>query len=502
MADNQMELLEKAKLIQRAKAIQQQKKAQETSDSRMGEAALQGFGQGATLGYLPEMQAGLEQGLSKVLPEDMGGGDDLTYAQRLQQMKERGQSLEQKHPVASGIGNVAGSLTTLPFGGAAAKGASGLAKIAKGAGVGAAYGAAINPNQSGQDANFNLMQRLENAGYGAALGGSGEALLAGGSAALKNLSEKLKSSSVMKQIGANASQIRKILQKDEIPKIEGFLKDENLMTLGKTVEDVAERAQSVMDETGPAIGKLYEDAQMASQTIGVGQKNRISGPELADEIIKDTKEKYKAHANRDMVIKEIEQSVAPLRDMGDNPNIVDIHNYRKSLDENINWSQKAQERDAVQKAFIDARNKVADKTKQVIESVDQSLGSEQTSLLKNLNARYSSAATVSNIATQGSAREMSRALMGAGVIGGGAGIITTGADIARGGDVAGAIGKGLAVGAGAALARKYGTPIAYKAGKAAGAIGKAASSASNRPGAVAAGIVSPWVQMREKDKNK
>jgi translation initiation factor 1 (eIF-1/SUI1) len=317
---------------------------------------------------------------------------------------------------------------------------------------------------------------------------------------LKKLSEKMKGSAVMKQIGANAGQIKKVLQKDELPKIEGFLKEEKLMKVGKDVEDVAEHAQKVMDTDGPAIGQLYEDAQAAAQTVGIGQPNRLNGPELADEIVREAKAKYKTHANRDLVMKEVETSVAPLRDMGESANIVDVHNYRKSLDENINWSQKAQERDAVQNAYIDARNKVSDKTKQVIEGIDNSLGTEQTALLKKLNQRYSAAATVKNIAQQGAAREKARAFLGQGAIGVGAGGIAAAAEMNKSGDPLTALGKGVATSLAVTAARKYGTPIAYKGAQATGAVSRGIQAVSQRPGEIGTGLVSPWVQMNKDNK--
>lgn len=504
--------------------------AQTQDEGSAAEAGLQGFGQGVTLGYLPEMQAATEKGLNFILPESMGGSKgfntgETSYDDTLKRLRGRDTQLKEESPIASAVGNVGGAVMSAPIGGAALKGASAivkggraamagaaatkagvLANTARAAGSGAAYGALANTeSESGMLSQDDLMKRLENAGYGALAGGVAEGALAGGGALLRKTGEQLKESSLLKQIGANAGQMKKILGKNELPKIDKFVEEQGLMGLGKSVDDVVETSQKVLDTDGPAIGQLYKtvqaEADVISKNIGKSQGTQINGPELADEILAKAREKYRTSANRDVVMKEIESSVAPLRDMGDNANIVDIHNYRKSLDENINWSQRAKERDSVQNAYVDARNLVSDRTKSTIDAIDKTVGGEQGAMLKKLNERYSAASTVNNVASQGAARDKARVLFGAGVLGGGAGITTAAETYRQTGDFGKAAAVGLGTGLSVASARKYGLPVANKIGRAQVGISKPLEAIGRNPGAVGAGAISPWLLMREREQD-
>lgn len=465
-------------------------------------SGLQGFGQGATLNYLPEIQARVAQGIENV-GELLGGEPADTYEQSLEYFRDQDKRMREANPLPYAGGNVAGSVATIPVGGGAAKGVGLAAKAGRAALTGGLYGLALNPEMdiSNQDQYADLKARLANAGMGAALGGLGEGAIGTIGAGLRKTGERLSNTAVVKQIGANAGQVKKILQKDALPKIESFLKENGLMSAGKSVDDVAAKSREILDTDGPAIGRLYDEAQLQNEALGMsGANTKINGNELAESILNKAKQKYKTHANRDMALKEIETAVAPLRDMGDNANIVDVHAYRKSLDENIDWSKKTQERDVVQNAYIDARNIVSDKTQDTISALDKALGGKNLELLKKLNERFSQAATVNNIATQGAARESAKAFMGQGVIGGGAGLGAGALEYQRSGDPAKALGVGLATGIGVTAARKFGAPVGYYSGKAAARGGRAIEQISSRPGEVGIGTAAPWLFMQNKER--
>lgn len=464
------------------------------------EAGLQGAGQGAVLGYLPQVQAGLGVGYQN-LREKLGGDKAKSYDELRDAFQKRNNLLREEHPYAYGAGNVAGAVGSsmaLPVGGLA-RGSGLLLRAGEAGLIGAGYGGLANPEVDG-DVAANLKQRLHNAKMGFALGAGGEALTGTLGPTLEKAGERLAQSAVVKQIGANAGQIKKILQKDEIPKIEGFLAQEKLMRPGTKIDDVVDKANSVLEDVGPKLSQLYKDAQAGVETTSIGQANRLNGPQMADEILAAAKAKYKSNANRNAVMKEIEESVAPLRDMGENANIVDVHDYRKSLDENIDWSKRAQERDAVQKAFIDARNYVADKTKNTIDALDKATGGKQLQQLKDMNASYSAASTVNNIATQGLARETAKSFMGHGVIG--AGAFGAGATVEwqRSHDPLQAVLAGAGTATALGLARKYGTPASYYTGKAEQALGRGLGAMTPNPAGVGAGLTSPWVNMSTKEK--
>lgn len=145
---------------------------QETDNYSTGESLLQGFGQGVGFGYLPQMQAGTEWALNKILPESMGGGRELTYQQARDQWVQRNQAIAEEDPGAYLTGNIAGAVAIPGMG--AAKGGSALMRIARGAGMGAAYGAAANPGDTvgAPVGELQLEERGKNAALGAAIGGA------------------------------------------------------------------------------------------------------------------------------------------------------------------------------------------------------------------------------------------------------------------------------------------------------------------------------------------
>lgn len=473
------------------------------SDEGAPAAALQGFGQGGTLGYLPQAQAGVAYGLERVLPESLGGGND-TYEVLKKQFEKRNQALEAAHPIATTAGNIAGAVATLPAGGELAEGASLAAKAGRAAGVGAGYGALANPEGAPsitEDPYANLKARLQNAVAGGATGGIAEGTLAGLGAGLEKWGGRLADKTVVKQIGANANQIKNILKKDELPTVEGLLVNENLMKPGTTLEDVAGTTKNILNEDGPKIGQLYDkaqtDAQSVANSVGVNSSGvRISGPDLADEIMSKVKSEVRTHPNRDAVLKEMESSLQPLRDMGDNANIKDIHEFRKGLDENIDWTKSARERPVVQDAYVTARNMVADKAKNTIDNIDKATGGNQLDLLKKLNDRYSAASTVNNISTQGVARETAKAFMGHGVIGAGAGTGAGYLEYQRSHDPL----KAAAVGLGTAMAvtgaRRYAPPLGYYGGNLAEKVGEKIGQSVKNPGRVGAAAASPWFMLK------
>lgn len=470
----------------------------------VGDAALQAFGQGPALGYLPEMQAGLETGLNYVLPESMGGVDP-DYAKSLSEWRKQNDTLKTEHPGTSTGMNILGTVMALPAGGAA-KGASTTMKLLKSAGVGATYGGLANTENPEGD-YLDLQQRFKNAGWGGLFGAGGEGL---GIAAPKFLAEagkKLKDSAVVKQIGANAGQIKKIIQKKNLPIIGKFLQDEGMMGVGMNTEKVAEKTLGIMEQDGPKIGQLYKDAQdqigQVQNTVGVNSSGtRISGNELADDIMAQVQKEVKNNPNREQVLTEMEKSLIPLRDMGDNANIIDVHDFRKGLDENIDWTKASREKDVMQRAYTTARNKVADKAMSTIDAMDTFMGGNKLTELKTLNKRFSSASTVNSTSTQATGREMAKVLMGGAInsIGGGLAAqgtyaqsrdpVKTGAAFILGSLLTGGV-------------RKMAVPMSYQMGRAASKIGEVAAPIGDnvmKTGVALPAAVSPWMNMQEKKK--
>ncbi len=147
-------------------------------ESRPVQALAQGIGQGATLGYMNEINSALEPGFAKL--GDFISGKDVSenlpeYDSRLAEYQAREAELKEANPIASGAGQLIGAIGSsgavgagakaLGFGGkAAATGLKGyLGNIGKGAVTGAVTGAAYNPGEG---------SRFDNAVAGGIVGGA------------------------------------------------------------------------------------------------------------------------------------------------------------------------------------------------------------------------------------------------------------------------------------------------------------------------------------------
>ena len=481
-----------------------EKATKPSNDGRTGEAALEGFGQGATLGYLNTPQALLDKGIQEA-GSAMGGEPAEDYDTIKKYWDTRSAKLKANHPIATAVGNVGGAMAMLPAaemglagaGFALAPEAGILAKVGKGAAEGAVYGGAQNTEGEG----FDGEQRLKNAKIGLALGAAAEPVAQGIGGMFGKIGSNAEKSSVVKQVGANAGQIKKMIQKDELPRIGEFMENEKLMRPGKSLDDVVEHTSNILNEDGPKIGQLYKDAQAKADEAAISgaatSTTRINGDSLADEIVDGVLAQSKNHTDKKSVEKTIKDAVGPLRDMGEDANLSDLHDFRKSLDENINWGAKSNEKDAIQRAYLTARNKVNDAVKNQLENLDTLTGGNQLEDLKNLNSRFSTASTVNTMATQGQGREMGKTLMGHGIIGGGAGALAGYETYKETHDPIKALGIGLGTAAGVTAARKFGAPLGFYGGQALQSAGQGIKSVGGLP--LTGAMMSPWTQMKKKE---
>jgi hypothetical protein len=156
--------------------------------STQGQAALEGFGQGASFGYLPQLQAAAaplqDAILAKVASTDLGADllgvpkgakpEDSTYVERRDENIKRQQKLADKNPLTYGGSALAGGLTTgiatagmMPSAGAA----TAAGRIRNAAKAGTIYGAAMNPGDVEGEINLTqIPERIDGAGKGMVIG--------------------------------------------------------------------------------------------------------------------------------------------------------------------------------------------------------------------------------------------------------------------------------------------------------------------------------------------
>jgi hypothetical protein len=161
----------------------QEKQKQDAPGDTIG-AAIEGFGQGASMGYLPELQAlagklmpdpnaKLDAGLKK-MGFDVQQGKE-TYTQLRDENVKRQDALSKSNPVAYYGSMVGGAVATAPAIEAAltkaAPSLAGLSLAKRAAATGAVMGAAANPGSTeGEIAPIQPLERGKNAVLGAGLG--------------------------------------------------------------------------------------------------------------------------------------------------------------------------------------------------------------------------------------------------------------------------------------------------------------------------------------------
>lgn len=166
--------------------------------SNAGKAALEGYGQGLTMGYLPQIQGGLEKpitaGLNAVASTGLGSKllgvpqnpnvEADSYLQSRDYFNKRSQDLAQENPKAFMAGQIGGGLNSaiITPGLGAAKGLGTAGKIAAGGGAGGLLAGIQNPGDvQGVLDPLQAQSRIENAGIGAVTGGGLTALGIGAS---------------------------------------------------------------------------------------------------------------------------------------------------------------------------------------------------------------------------------------------------------------------------------------------------------------------------------
>lgn len=243
----------------------------DTSASQ-AQTALEHFGNGASFGYLPQLQAAAERGVdaigeAKDKALDMVGLDHLasidhqlraqgfklpdeTYLAARDANIKRLAKQSKDNPWTAGLSNVAGGVAA---GGAAtplmgAPAATGIGRMAKAASMGSAYGGLSNPGDvEGEVSPVQAKERGVNALIGGVLGAGTQGLAETAHAApgyLKNLAEK----SAVNATGATGAQASKF--EDDAGR---QLLDRGLVRFGDSQENIAGRVTGAADAANKQI---------------------------------------------------------------------------------------------------------------------------------------------------------------------------------------------------------------------------------------------------------
>ena len=267
------------------------------------ETGIESFGNQASFGYLPQIQAATEplvQGAMGLFGDNIdeklrAQGFNIqesaptTYLQRRDENIARQQLQKSENPDAALYSGLAGGLVSgIATGGAlgslglGGRAASFGGRLAQAAGTGAVTGAIRNPGDTqGEVSPFQPTERAENMALDAATGAVFQGGLEGAGkigSLLKNAPKTLKSYSELKALkgsGAMLKDFRTAFEKGKAYKLGEAAIDEGLIAMGDDIADVAQKAKAVKGEVGNNIGKVYDKAdELASEAIKNSPKSR------------------------------------------------------------------------------------------------------------------------------------------------------------------------------------------------------------------------------------
>jgi hypothetical protein len=457
-------------------------------EGRPVEAFAQGFGNAASFGYLPQIQAATEPAIQKI----MGlFGDDVdeqiqeqgfvideapedSYVERRDKFIRKGQKLAEENPYSSAAGGVTGAITSgIATGGGlssllgtAGKTATMGKRFVDAAKTGAAIGAVRNPGDTeGAVDVFQVGDRAKNAVKDAATG----LVIQGGLEGLKKVGEGVKSAGKnlktysqnksLKASGAMLKDFRKAVGKKKAGELGQTAIDEKLVAMGDDIADTAKKSEAAVKESGKKIGAIYDKADDVT-TLSAGDLRSLN-----DDFLQDASKRLEGTIRGDEVAQKLEGVLGTIRGVK-NPTFGQLRKLRSSIDDEINFSKTANELPAYQEELLHLRNKIQDMVKQKIGQANPELSRQ----LARENKRYSNLSEISKISKDKMAREESNAAFGLRErISGGVGA-TVGAMIG------GPVGAGVGAVTGAIttkVARQYGTPfVAMTANKVARALEK------------------------------
>lgn len=433
------------------------------------DAAIQGFGQGATLGYANELQAaagGLVPNPTAALDRDLESqgftikqGPD-TYESRLAENKARDKQLQESGAYTAG--ELASAL--IP-GAAATKGISLLGKgtrLAKalapatsvaGKGLqatafGAAEGGLQNPEYSG-------MSRGAGALGGGLLSGAGQTVI-GGLGSLVRRGKGLAEEEAFKALGGTPKEYREAGK--DVNAIGRMLIDEKIVRPGDTFTSIGEKAKGLKKTAESGLNQTYQ----AIDDAGEGAFN--SGNLVAD-MVSRAKVAAKGQSGGNAAMAKLEEVLREIIPEGGNLSASDVRAIKSQIGKHAEWDKTLSSVDA------ETKSKVMKQVYDVLDNkISERAGATSGKVAGDLaagNKRVSQLIDVSDITKGSASREAARnsipltdALIGAG--GAGAGLAYGLAS----GDPEKAVANmaiGGSLGLGSKALRKYGRPFTVAA---------------------------------------
>lgn len=365
-----------------------------------GMAALEHYGNTATMGYLPHLQAGLE----KLLPNPTADTDakleeqgfsvpsnDRSYIDARDENLGRLKTEQEEHPYASGAGTIAGVAAGALMPASAISKTAGLgAKIAQGAKTGALYGAAANPGDiEGEYSPIQLSGRAQNAAIGAAIGGTAPAVLAGlekGGSVVKDYLRKKAALKATRALGRpTPTQATKMAASGQDVQLGRDLLDSGAIPVLGTPGRIAGRVENLQEEAGQAVSDLIKrggDSKLIdAQKLGV---EILDSPELAQ---------MRKTPGMESTVAAIEKQVETLAKNG-NLSLEEAQALRQGIDKSINFNKASPDMRGAQEGLYQQRTAIRDAMSGAIDSLP---GSTEKGALLKANRKYGRLSEASDI---------------------------------------------------------------------------------------------------------
>ena len=411
------------------------------------QAGVESFGKGATLGYLPQIQAGAETLIEKFTPESDAdkqlreqGFDvqnaETSYAEKRDANIERQERQEEQYPKTAMTGEVLGAISTAPLL-PQAKGASVIGKIASGAKSGGIYGAIMNPSDTkGEVSGLQIIERFENALGGATTGAvvplAGQALK-GVKKGYKAGAEFLKKGSrhqALSASGAERGTLKKVFKANRIDleEVGESLFKRRRELLGKAIimpaddiEKIARKIGTMERLTGSRIGKItrttdefldglkFED--LTRKQILKVRQSRIDMPTFKKVMKAELRKNLKGVDKRE-TYRKISKALDELGGEGKNVSLETLRELRKSVDDKLNWTKATQDLTPVQNAFKEIRHKMQDITKRKIRIADEIAGTNNLKAFETANKEFAQYKTLAEFAQNKISAQMGNKLFG------------------------------------------------------------------------------------------
>jgi polyhydroxyalkanoate synthesis regulator phasin len=389
-------------------------KAKSEPKTDAGQAALEGFGNAATLGYLPQLQAMAEPAMNRVLDAVTGNrvaeGDKSTYIQRRDANLTRQEQQKAEHPYAAGAGALAGTAASV-LGtaglGAVAKGASATQRLAAARNAGLALGAAQNPGDVKGEINpLQIGDRTQNAVVGGLLGMGGQMVAEGAGMAAGAVSKAAKDKAAKKATRAlgrptptqarEMSRVRKDASGNELPsqdvELGRILLDEGAVPWLGTHGRIAGRVEKIKDKAGEQIGNLVDSAGDAKRVDGAGVGLKMLDEQEVARLRKAPGMKHFASQIDEVANDLAEQGMLSVKE---------AHQLRRDIDRSIRFNKPAQDRLGTQLALTKSRNALNESMNEAINAIP---GAGKDKLLA-ANRRYSNLSRAEDLAERGVAQD-------------------------------------------------------------------------------------------------